>query len=177
MAATMNNPTAVPHHRQGLYDSFGLDELQRQLADFLFEVRDSVRAQTEADGSPPYAAFPSEAEARFCWGLYSTTKYDRLRPFPGDHPKGRKPGKSAGSGLFERVKSAVSVQELAEKFTELTPTGRNRLKGRCPVHDERTPSFYVFTESDHERWHCFGACAHGGDVIALAQELMNRGKL
>jgi len=61
------------------------------------------------------------------------------------------------------------VEDVAARFTELRPAGTGKLKGRCPMHQERTPSFYVFV--DHQRWRCFGACAAGGDVIDLAKRL------
>ena len=82
----------------------------------------------------------------------------------------------AGSrNLFQAVKQAVSVEELAGRFTQLAPAGSGKLKGRCPLHGERTASFYVYQDS--QRWQCFGACASGGDVVELARRLMDLGKL
>ena len=80
-----------------------------------------------------------------------------------------------GDSIFYRVKAAVSVEELAGRFTVLTPAGPSRLKGLCPLHTERTPSFHVST--DVGLWNCFGACQRGGDVITLAQYLMDGGLL
>jgi len=80
-----------------------------------------------------------------------------------------------GNSIFDRVKAAVSVEELAGRFTVLTPAGPVRLKGLCPLHTERTPSFHVST--DVGLWNCFGACQRGGDVITLAQYLMDGGLL
>jgi hypothetical protein len=45
---------------------------------------------------------------------------------------------------------------------ELRPAGPGRLRGLCPFHRERTPSFFVF--EDRNRWRCFG-CGEGGDTI------------
>lgn len=69
---------------------------------------------------------------------------------------------------FEAVKAAVPVEDYAQTLTDLRPSGL-RLIGCCPVpgHDERTPSFNIWTESGS--WRCFGACARGGDVIDLCQ--------
>lgn len=86
-----------------------------------------------------------------------------------------RPAPPNGLNLFQRVKQAVSVEELAERFTQLAPAGPGKLKGRCPLHEERTPSFYVYQDS--RRWQCFGACASGGDVVELARRLMDLGKL
>jgi DNA primase len=77
--------------------------------------------------------------------------------------------------IFDQVKAAVTVEALAERFTTLRPAGQSRLKGLCPLHTERTPSFHV--NSDSDLWHCFGVCQRGGDVITLAQCLMDKGLL
>ena len=83
------------------------------------------------------------------------------------------PGK--GTSIFAAVKAAVSVEQVAERFTQLVRTGPDRLKGRCPLHEERTGSFVVFR--DKQTWRCFGACARGGDVIELTRLLMEQGKI
>lgn len=79
-----------------------------------------------------------------------------------------------GTGVFGAVKEAVPVEDLAGRFTRLTRSG-DRYKGCCPLHEERTASFVVYPGS--QRWHCFGACARGGDVIELARLLMDKGLL
>ncbi len=79
------------------------------------------------------------------------------------------------SGLFAAIKSAVPVEELAGRFTELRRSGPNTFKGRCPLHEERTGSFVIY--EDRQYWRCFGACARGGDVIELARLLMDKGLL
>lgn len=40
------------------------------------------------------------------------------------------------------------------------------LRGCCPFHPDKSPSFYVFGKG--ERWHCFG-CGAGGDVLDMVQ--------
>jgi len=84
--------------------------------------------------------------------------------------RGPKPGPSR----IDRIKASVSVVQVAESHTDLRPAGSGKLKGLCPIHDERTPSFWVYL--DQERWHCYGACGSGGDVIDLTRELMEAGK-
>jgi len=65
--------------------------------------------------------------------------------------------------VVERLKHEVSVQRLAEaKGIELKRHGDN-LVGRCPFHEDRTPSL-VITPSKN-LWHCMGACQVGGTVI------------
>jgi DNA primase len=67
---------------------------------------------------------------------------------------------------IERVKDAVDMVEVVSAYTELRGAGR-RLKGLCPFHDERTPSFSV--DATEKVYHCFG-CGEGGDVFTFVQE-------
>lgn len=46
----------------------------------------------------------------------------------------------------------------------------NRLCGKCPFHEERTGSFFIFTDDNH--FHCF-SCGEHGDVIAFVMKLRN----
>ena len=109
-------------------------------------------------------------------GITRTADGERPTRTPGDRPpKARPRRKGQQDSIFERVKAAITVEELAGRYTQLTQTGPGKLKALCPIHDEKTPSFHV--DQERQTWHCFGACATGGDVITLAQELMNRGKL
>jgi hypothetical protein len=49
-------------------------------------------------------------------------------------------------GRIARIKAAVRLEDYAERFTQLRPCGRDRLKGLCPLHRERTASFYVYVD-------------------------------
>jgi DNA primase catalytic core len=63
----------------------------------------------------------------------------------------------------ERLKREVSVQRLAEaRGIKLHRHGADLL-GKCPFHNDRTPSL-VITPSKN-LWHCLGACNTGGTVI------------
>lgn len=74
----------------------------------------------------------------------------------------------SGNSPIARLKQ-LDLATVAGKFTRLQTAGGQKLKGRCPLHDERTPSFYVYEDS--QRWRCFGACATGGDVVNLIHSL------
>jgi DNA primase catalytic core len=63
----------------------------------------------------------------------------------------------------ERLKKEISVQRLAEaRGVKLTRQGAN-LVGKCPFHDDRTPSLIITPATN--LWHCMGACNVGGTVI------------
>jgi DNA primase catalytic core len=63
----------------------------------------------------------------------------------------------------ERLKREVSVQRLAEaRGIKLTRHGAD-LVGKCPFHDDRTPSLVITPAKN--LWHCLGACNAGGTAI------------
>lgn len=67
---------------------------------------------------------------------------------------------------IDRVRAAVRIDDVASQYVALRPGGVDSLKGLCPFHDEKTPSFHV--RPNLGRWHCFG-CGEGGDVFAFVQ--------
>ena len=65
--------------------------------------------------------------------------------------------------LKERLKREVSIQRLAEaRGIQLTRKGKS-LMGRCPFHDDHSPSLSI--DPVENIWNCLGACGRGGDVI------------
>ncbi len=64
------------------------------------------------------------------------------------------------------IKAKLDIADYVGRSVPLSRSGRN-LKGRCPFHDERTASFYVFP--DRGSWRCFGACGEGGDIFSYVQ--------
>ncbi len=63
-----------------------------------------------------------------------------------------------------RLKTEVSIVRLVEAAgIELKKHGGSDRVGRCPFHDDRTPSLVV--SPDKNLWHCLGACGIGGSVI------------
>lgn len=64
---------------------------------------------------------------------------------------------------IERLKEEVALERLVEAAgVELSKQGRD-LVGRCPFHDDKTPSLIVTPAKN--LWHCLGACQAGGSVI------------
>jgi DNA primase len=66
----------------------------------------------------------------------------------------------------EAVKAAADIVAVVEERTSLRKQGA-RLVGRCPFHEERTPSFSV--NPGQGLYYCFG-CHKGGDLIAFVRE-------
>lgn len=72
---------------------------------------------------------------------------------------------------IEEVRERVDIIALVQRHgVELKKSGRS-YKGRCPFHQEKTPSFYVFP--DGKRFKCFG-CQAGGDAISFVQRLLGK---
>ena len=70
----------------------------------------------------------------------------------------------------EAVKAAADMVEVVSARTSLRRASSARFTGRCPFHEERTPSFSV--DPVGKLYYCFG-CGKGGDVVRFVQETEN----
>jgi DNA primase len=68
----------------------------------------------------------------------------------------------------ETVRNQSRIEEIVGEHVSLRPAGVGSLKGLCPFHDEKTPSFHV--RPTVGLYHCFG-CSEGGDVISFVQKV------
>jgi DNA primase len=75
--------------------------------------------------------------------------------------KGAVAGRIRDDSIAE-IRQATDVVVLVGEYVTLRPGGGTRMKGLCPFHQEKTPSFTV--DSTRGLWHCFG-CSQGGDAI------------
>ena len=66
------------------------------------------------------------------------------------------------------VREKAKIDEIVSDYVTLRPAGGGSLKGLCPFHDEKSPSFNV--NPARQFWHCFG-CGEGGDVIAFLMKI------
>ncbi|HSR23781.1 MAG TPA: CHC2 zinc finger domain-containing protein, partial [Candidatus Eisenbacteria bacterium] len=66
------------------------------------------------------------------------------------------------------VKERADLAEVIGDHVTLRNAGGGNLKGLCPFHDEKTPSFSV--RPSVGSYHCFG-CGVGGDVISFVMQL------
>ena len=70
------------------------------------------------------------------------------------------------------VRERSAVDEVIGEYLQLRNAGGGSLKGLCPFHDEKTPSFNVTPARG--LWYCF-SCAEGGDVIKFVQKIDSLG--
>lgn len=68
--------------------------------------------------------------------------------------------------VFEYVKSSIPISRVIGDYVELKGTG-TAMKGLCPFHGEKTPSFHV--DDARGMFYCFG-CRIGGDAIKFISE-------
>jgi DNA primase len=66
------------------------------------------------------------------------------------------------------VRERSPVDEVIGEYLQLRNAGGGSVKGLCPFHDEKTPSFNV--TPSRGLWYCHG-CAEGGDVIKFVQKI------
>ena len=81
------------------------------------------------------------------------------------------------AGLIRRediaaVRERARLEDVVGEHVTLKSAGVGSLKGLCPFHDERTPSFHVRPQLGY--WHCFG-CGEGGDVITFIEKINHLG--
>lgn len=62
----------------------------------------------------------------------------------------------------ERIRARLDIASVVGESVVLKPAGRGQLKGLCPFHGEKTPSFHVHVERGF--FYCFG-CGAKGDVF------------
>lgn len=68
----------------------------------------------------------------------------------------------------EEVKSRTNIADIVGERVALKSAGVGSMKGLCPFHDERSPSFHVRPQVGF--YHCFG-CGASGDVYSFLREM------
>jgi len=99
------------------------------------------------------------------------TAHDWLEVFPeAEHlvPKVKKSERN-----FQKQKEIarnVDLVDVAEEYTTLQRSGMYSMVGLCPLpsHNEKTPSFNIYTDSNH--YYCYG-CHEHGDAIKFIREV------
>lgn len=69
---------------------------------------------------------------------------------------------------IDEVRARIDIADVVGEYVTLKSAGVGSLKGLCPFHDERSPSFHVRRQAGF--YHCFG-CGEGGDVFTFLQKM------
>lgn len=78
-----------------------------------------------------------------------------------------------GDSLIDRIKAAYRLEDVVGRLTYLHGTG-DLLKGKCPLHKEQKGEAFA-VRVDAQKWHCFGACGTGGDLVDFVRACKERG--
>ena len=81
------------------------------------------------------------------------------------------PGRIRRSDIDE-LRQRVNIADVVGQYVTLKPAGSGSMRGLCPFHDERSPSFHVRPQVGF--YHCFG-CGEGGDVFRFVQRMDSLG--
>lgn len=69
------------------------------------------------------------------------------------------------------IRARLDIVDVVSNYVpDLKRTGAS-YKARCPFHQENTPSFVVFPNT--QSWRCFGGCATGGDMFSFVMRTEN----
>lgn len=69
---------------------------------------------------------------------------------------------------IDEVRSRTNIADIVGEHVTLRSAGVGSMKGLCPFHDERSPSFHVRPQVGF--YHCFG-CGEGGDVYSFMMKM------
>lgn len=69
---------------------------------------------------------------------------------------------------IDEVRSRTNIADIVGEYVSLKSAGVGSMKGLCPFHEERSPSFHVRPQVGF--YHCFG-CGEGGDVFTFLQKM------
>ena len=69
---------------------------------------------------------------------------------------------------IDEVRARTNIADIVGDYVTLKSAGVGSMKGLCPFHEERSPSFHVRPQVG--LYHCFG-CNEGGDVFSFLQKM------
>jgi len=69
---------------------------------------------------------------------------------------------------IDEVRSRTNIADIVGDYVTLKSAGVGSMKGLCPFHEERSPSFHVRPQVGF--YHCFG-CGEGGNVFTFLQRM------
>lgn len=72
-------------------------------------------------------------------------------------------------GFLQELKFKTDIEDIISSYVTLKRRGATSV-GLCPFHNEKTPSFTVY--NDTQSFYCFG-CGAGGDAIGFIRKIEN----
>ena len=138
-----------------LVQRFSIPELRHEI--HIAEVQVSVARQFGDD------------EAESWWNDFAEACEMAIEILKSQQPP-RTPGQLRSRVDVTKLKAETNIVDVVNRYCELRKAGRT-FKALCPFHDEKTPSFTVYP--DTQSWHCFGACNTGGDVLSFIERMEN----
>ncbi|MFL5760631.1 MAG: CHC2 zinc finger domain-containing protein [Thermomicrobiales bacterium] len=123
----------------------------------------------DADENPNEWDYPEQSKAVLLIGLEDALKELRRRKRLRRSPYA--PLWVDQKAELDEIKRRVDLPRFFEHHAQITlrRSGRTRYRGKCPFHDDGTPSLSI--DAEKGLWCCFG-CGRGGDVFTFAQEIM-----
>src|SRR6185503_17096318 len=70
------------------------------------------------------------------------------------------------SSSVDQIKSRIDILTLVSSYIKLDKAGASS-KGKCPFHNEKTPSFFI--SPGRGSYYCFG-CGASGDIFTFVEE-------
>lgn len=72
--------------------------------------------------------------------------------------------------FVQQLKASIDIVRVVGEYVRLRKASGNRYQGLCPFHQEKTPSFSVYT--DIQAYKCYG-CGESGDVLKFVEKTEN----
>ena len=72
----------------------------------------------------------------------------------------------------QKIHGMNNFLNILNSYGILYKKENSRYKAICPLHNEKTPSFFIFEEDNKAKFKCFG-CGKSGDIIEFVQNKEN----
>jgi DNA primase len=145
-----------------------ISELKRNRKEYIRKIYEMGKKYVHGDDIDSYFALQCIEHSlikelqKVEMSLYSIQRLKGLK----NQPKRKRKGGITDEDI-EKARD-IPLVNLAEQYIgQFRKSGANYV-AKCPFHDDGTPSFYIYSESN--RFHCFG-CGVNGDVIAFIQKV------
>ena len=131
-------------------------------------IVDQVASLTDQHALAWHGRLVGEVDAASI-GIWSPARHgQRIPPRSAVRSRGRLMAGRIRQADVEEVKARTNIADIVGERVALKSAGVGSLKGLCPFHDERSPSFHVRPGVGF--YHCFG-CGESGDVYSFLRAM------